>query len=91
MIFFQKKKIAIVLNSVHSQKIFQTTGHWFLLALDLRSHDRQCLLIDSLARVYRDKKDIKNVIDAFCSNHRLLLSQFNLVTQSRKIYSPPRL
>ena len=83
-IFSKKQKIAIVLNSAHSQEIFQTTGHWFLLALDLRSNNRQCLLIDSLANVYRNNKDIKNSIDTFCSTHRLSLSHFNLVTQSRK-------
>ena len=83
-IFSNRKKMAIVLNSAHSQEIYQTTGHWFLLALDLRSHDKRCLLVDSLASVYRDKKEIKDTIDTFCSTHHLFLSHFNLVTQSRK-------
>ena len=83
-IFSKKKKMAIVLNSSHSQEIYQTTGHWLLLALDLRDQSRHCLLIDSLASVYKDKKDIKNTIDTFCSTHHLSLSHFNLVTQSRK-------
>ena len=84
-IFLHKRKMAIILNSAHSQEMYQTTGHWLLLALDLRnSRDRQCLLLDSLASVYKDKKDIKNTIDTFCNTHHLSLSHFNLVTQSKK-------
>ena len=83
-IFLNKRKMAIVLNSTHSQEIYQTTGHWFLLALDLRSRNKQCLLVDSLASMYRDNKDIKDTIDTFCSTHRLSLSHFDLTQQSRK-------
>ena len=77
--------MAIILNSTHSQEMYQTTGHWFLLALDLRrSKNKQCLLVDSLASMYRDKKDIKDTIDTFCSTHNLSLSHFGLVTQSKQ-------
>ena len=82
-IFLNKRKMVIVLNSTHSQEIYQTTGHWFLLALDLRSRNKQCLLVDSLASMCRDK-DIKDTMDTFCSTHHLSLSHFNSVTQSWK-------
>ena len=84
--FLKKKKIAIVLNSIHSQEI-QTTGHWILLALDLRSNDRKCLLVDSLANVYKKKKDLKNVIDTFCDTHHLSLTFFNLKCQNSQSLS----
>ena len=82
-----RKKMAIILNSLHSDNIGNdgndgndNIGHWILLLFNLKK--KECLLVANLAYIYENRLDIKQVIDTYCTSHKFLLKHFNLKTQN---------
>ena len=79
------KKMAVILNSLHSDNNNNVgnnnnIGHWILLLFNLKK--KECLLIENLAYIYKNRLDIKQVIDTYCASHNFLLKDFNLKTQN---------
>ena len=62
---FSGKKMAIILNSLHSNNVENvdnvgcagSVGHWILLLFNIRK--KECLLIENLAYVYKNCMNIK--------------------------------
>ena len=90
---FSGKKMAIILNSLHSNNVENvdnvgcagSVGHWILLLFNIRK--KECLLIENLAYVYKNCMNIKQAIDTFCTSHNFSLIDYNLKSQGNKAKS----
>jgi len=82
------KKMAIIVNSLHSENInnndsndnVNSVGHWILLLFNLQK--KECLLIENLDYLYKNRMDIKQSIDMYCTSHNFLLKDFGLKSQN---------
>lgn len=80
------KKMAVIMNSLHSENNNNnnnnvgSVGHWILLLFNLKK--RECLLIENLDYIYKNRLDIKQAIDMYCTSHNFSLKDYNLKSQN---------